>query len=72
VIPEGQRDSRTTLVAAANAYLGKEVPEDSCQVGVPSGVNIRRGASSSTRRLERLLRFAPSVSADCRIRTSFG
>src|SRR5712691_5449076 len=65
-IPAGQRDSRGTLVAAANAYLdafleqkldlvpwgtpcnrteggihtGKGVPEDSCQVGVPSGVNI--------------------------------
>jgi len=66
MIPAGQRDSRGTLVAAANAYLdafleqkldavpwgypcnrtegglrtGKGVPEDSCQVGVPSGVNI--------------------------------
>ncbi len=66
MIPEGQRDNRGTLVAAANAYLdafleqkldavpwgfpcnrteggihtGKGVPEDSCQVGVPSGVNI--------------------------------
>jgi len=66
VIPPGQRDSRDTLVAAANAYLdaflekrvdavpwgypcnrteggirtGKGVPEDSCQVGVPAGVNI--------------------------------
>jgi hypothetical protein len=66
VISPGQRDSRDTLVAAANAYLdafleqkvdlvpwgypcnrteggirtGKGVPEDSCQVGVPSGVNI--------------------------------
>jgi hypothetical protein len=66
VIPEGQRDSRDTLVAAANAYLdaflekkvdlvpwgypcerteggirtGKEVPQDTCAVGVPSGVNI--------------------------------
>lgn len=66
VIPAAQRDSRGTLVAAANAYLdafleqkldavpwgypcnrteggihtGKGVPEDSCQVGVPSGVNI--------------------------------
>jgi len=66
VIPPGQRDSRDTLVAAANAYLdafleqkvdavpwgypcnrteggirtGKGFPEDSCQVGVPSGVNI--------------------------------
>jgi hypothetical protein len=66
VIPPGQRDSRDTLVAAANAYLdaflekkldlvpwgypcnrteggirtGKGVPQDSCQVGVPSGVNI--------------------------------
>jgi len=66
VIPAGQRDSRDTLVAAANAYFdafleqkldavpwgypcnrteggihtGKGVPEDSCQVGVPSGVNI--------------------------------
>jgi hypothetical protein len=66
VIPPAQRDSRDTLVAAANAYLdafleqkldavpwgypcnrteggirtGKGVPEDSCQVGVPAGVNI--------------------------------
>ncbi len=66
LIPAGERDSRSTLVAAANAYLdaflegkvdavpwgypcnrtegglrtGKGVPEDSCQVGVPSGVNI--------------------------------
>jgi hypothetical protein len=66
VIPPGQRDTRDTLVAAANAYLdafleqkvdavpwgypcnrteggirtGKGVPEDSCQVGVPAGVNI--------------------------------
>jgi hypothetical protein len=66
VIPAAQRDSRATLVAAANAYLdaflekkvdavpwgypcnrteggihtGKGVPEDSCQVGVPAGVNI--------------------------------
>jgi hypothetical protein len=66
VIPAGQRDSRDTLVAAANAYLdaflekkldlvpwgypcnrteggirtGKGVPEDSCDVGVPAGVNI--------------------------------
>jgi len=65
-IPAGQRDTRATLEAAANAYLdafleqkldavpwgypcnrteggirtGKEVPEDGCQVGVPSGVNI--------------------------------
>jgi hypothetical protein len=65
-IPAGQRDTRDTLVAAANAYLdafleqkidavpwgypcnrtegglrtGKGVPEDSCSVGVPSGVNI--------------------------------
>jgi len=65
-IAAGQRDSRDTLVAAANAYLdafleqkvdlvpwgypcnrteggirtGKGGPEDSCQVGVPSGVNI--------------------------------
>jgi hypothetical protein len=65
-IPPGQRDSRDTLVGAANAYLdaflekkvdavpwgypcnrteggirtGKGLPEDSCQVGVPSGVNI--------------------------------
>src|SRR4029078_2439554 len=64
--PANQRDSRDTLVAAANAYLdaflegkkdlvpwgypcqrteggmhtGKGVPEDSCDVGVPSGVNI--------------------------------
>lgn len=66
VIPPGERDSRDTLVAAANAYLdaflegngdavpwgypcnrtegglrtGKGLPQDSCQVGVPSGVNI--------------------------------
>jgi hypothetical protein len=66
VIPADQRDSRDTLVAAANAYLdaflekkldlvpwgypcerteggirtGKGVPEDTCAVGVPSGVNI--------------------------------
>jgi len=66
VIPTAQRDTRATLVAAANAYLdafleqkidavpwgypcnrtegglrtGKGVPEDSCSVGVPSGVNI--------------------------------
>jgi hypothetical protein len=66
VIPANRRDSRETLVAAANAYLdaflegkkdlvpwgypcnrteggmhtGKGVPEDSCDVGVPSGVNI--------------------------------
>ncbi|HLH43026.1 MAG TPA: hypothetical protein VKV74_08575 [Bryobacteraceae bacterium] len=66
VIPAAQRDSRDTLIAAANAYLdafleqktdlvpwgypcnrtegglrtGKGVPEDSCSVGVPSGVNI--------------------------------
>jgi hypothetical protein len=66
VIPAGQRDSRDTLVAAANAYLdaflekkldlvpwgypcnrteggirtGKGVPQDSCDVGVPAGVNI--------------------------------
>jgi hypothetical protein len=66
MIPAGHRDSRDTLVAAANAYLdaflekrldlvpwgtpcnrtegglrtGKGVPEDSCQVGVPAGVNI--------------------------------
>ncbi|HTW74397.1 MAG TPA: hypothetical protein VMD56_05690 [Steroidobacteraceae bacterium] len=65
-IPVGRRDSRATLVAAANAYLdaflegkvdlvpwgypcerlegglylGKGLPSDSCQVGVPSGVNI--------------------------------
>jgi hypothetical protein len=66
MIPAGERDTRDTLVAAANAYLdaflekkldavpwgypcnrtegglrtGKELPDDSCQVGVPSGVNI--------------------------------
>jgi hypothetical protein len=66
VIPADQRDSRDTLVAAANAYLdaflekkvdlvpwgypcnrtegglrtGKGAPDDSCQVGVPAGVNI--------------------------------
>jgi hypothetical protein len=66
-IPVNRRDTRGTLVAAANAYLdafleqkkdlvpwgypcnrtegggmrtGKGVPEDSCDVGVPSGVNI--------------------------------
>jgi hypothetical protein len=65
-IPAKKRDTRDTLVAAANAYLdaflegkkdrvpwgypcnrteggmhtGKGVPEDSCDVGVPSGVNI--------------------------------
>ena len=65
-IPPAERDTRDTLVAAANAYLdaflegkgdlvpwgypcertegglrtGKEVPGDTCQVGVPSGVNI--------------------------------
>ncbi len=65
-IPAEQRDSRATLVAAANAYLdaflegkidqvpwgfpcvrveggmytGKGSPTDSCEVGVPSGVNI--------------------------------
>ncbi|HZV58250.1 MAG TPA: hypothetical protein VFF89_11310 [Sphingobium sp.] len=69
VIPEGQRDSRKTLIAAADAYLdlfndpkvqvpwgqpcarleggiytaksstpGEVSPEDSCNVGVPSGV----------------------------------
>lgn len=66
VIPIGQRDTRSTLVAAANAYLdaflegkkdlvpwgypcnrteggahtGNGSPTDSCDVGVPSGVNI--------------------------------
>ncbi len=65
-IPANRRDTRDTLVAAANAYLdafleqkkdlvpwgypcnrteggahtGRGVPEDSCDVGVPSGVNI--------------------------------
>lgn len=65
-IPANKRDTRDTLVAAANAYLdaflegkmdlvpwglpcnrteggmhtGKGTPEDTCQVGVPSGVNI--------------------------------
>jgi hypothetical protein len=65
-IPAARRDTRATLVSAANAYLdaflegkmdlvpwgfpcnrteggmhtGKGAPEDSCQVGVPSGVNI--------------------------------
>jgi hypothetical protein len=65
-IPAGVRDSRGTLVAAANAYLdaflegkidqvpwgfpcvrveggaytGKDSPADSCEVGVPAGVNI--------------------------------
>jgi hypothetical protein len=66
VIPVNQRDTRDTLVAAANAYLdaflegkkdgvpwgypcnrteggahtGNGSPMDSCDVGVPSGVNI--------------------------------
>jgi hypothetical protein len=66
VIPENQRDTRATLVSAANAYLdaflegkkegvpwgypcnrteggmhtGNGSPKDSCDVGVPSGVNI--------------------------------
>ena len=66
VVPAGERDSRVTLVAAANAYLdaflegkkdlvpwgypcnrteggahtGNGSPTDSCDVGVPSGVNI--------------------------------
>ena len=65
-IPPERRDTRGTLVAAANAYLdaflegkidrvpwgfpcvrveggmytGKGTPADSCEVGVPSGVNI--------------------------------
>jgi hypothetical protein len=65
-IPAAQRDTRSTLVAAANAYLdaflegkldlvpwgepcnrteggmrtGRGAPDDSCTVGVPSGVNI--------------------------------
>ena len=65
-IPAAKRDSRATLVSAANAYLdaflegkkdlvpwgypcnrteggmrtGKGAPDDSCDVGVPSGVNI--------------------------------
>jgi hypothetical protein len=65
-IPANKRDTRNTLVAAANAYLdaflegrkdlvpwgypcvrteggmytGKGSPTDSCDVGVPSGVNI--------------------------------
>src|SRR2546425_2013613 len=65
-IPANKRDTRDTLVAAANAYLdafleqkkdlvpwgypcnrteggmhtGRGVAEDSCDVGVPSGVNI--------------------------------
>lgn len=65
-IPAERRDSRGTLVAAANAYLdafleqkidlvpwgfpcqrveggmytGKGLPTDSCEVGVPGGVNI--------------------------------
>ena len=65
-IPAEKRDTRDTLVAAANAYLdaflegkidlvpwgfpcqrteggahtGKGLPSDSCEVGVPSGVNI--------------------------------
>jgi hypothetical protein len=66
VIPANQRDTRSTLVAAANAYLdaflegkkdgvpwgypcnrteggmhtGNGSPTDSCDVGVPAGVNI--------------------------------
>jgi len=66
VIPVDRRDTRTTLVAAASAYLdaflegkmdlvpwgvpcnrteggahtGRGAADDSCQVGVPSGVNI--------------------------------
>jgi hypothetical protein len=66
VIPAEKRDTRSTLVAAANAYLdaflegkkdlvpwgvpcnrteggahtGRGAADDSCQVGVPSGVNI--------------------------------
>ena len=66
VIPAAKRDTRDTLVSAANAYLdaflegkgdlvpwgypcnrteggmhtGKGAPDDTCQVGVPSGVNI--------------------------------
>jgi hypothetical protein len=65
-IPADKRDTRDTLVAAANAYLdaflekridlvpwgfpcvrveggmytGKDLPTDSCEVGVPAGVNI--------------------------------
>ena len=65
-IPADKRDTRDTLVGAANAYLdaflegkidlvpwgfpcqrteggahtGKGLPSDSCEVGVPSGVNI--------------------------------
>ncbi len=65
-IPAGDRDTRGTLVSAANAYLdaflegkidqvpwgfpcvrveggmytGKGAPDDSCEVGVPAGVNI--------------------------------
>jgi hypothetical protein len=65
-VPAEQRDSRATLVGAANAYLdaflegkidqvpwgfpcvrveggmytGKGTPDDSCEVGVPAGVNI--------------------------------
>jgi hypothetical protein len=66
IIPVAKRDTRATLVSAANAYLdaflegkmdlvpwgtpcnrteggmhtGKGAADDSCQVGVPSGVNI--------------------------------
>ena len=65
VIPANARDSRATLIAAANAYFevfddnsvkvpwgtpcnrleggirtGKGVPEDSCNVGVPSGMKL--------------------------------
>jgi hypothetical protein len=76
VIPANQRDTRDTLVAAANAYLdafleqkkdlvpwgypcnrteggahtGNGSPMDSCDVGVPSGVNIsnRRFVADAT------------------------
>jgi hypothetical protein len=70
VIPEAERDSRETIIAAANAYLdsfdnknvvvpwgspcarlegglysgkgapGQATPEDTCNVGVPSGVKL--------------------------------
>ncbi len=84
VIPAAKRDTRSTLEAAASAYLdaflegkkdlvpwgypcnrteggmhtGKGVPEDSCDVGVPSGVNIANRhfvVDETTRRGRRVL-----------------
>ena len=97
VIPPDQRDTRDTLVAAANAYLdaflekkldlvpwgepcnrteggirtGKGLPTIAARSACRPASTSWRGASSSTRRLERLSRSAISVSADCRIPTSF-